>query len=372
MLSEKELWLAYKEKELGSVLPILDELGYSLDKDQVLIGGERYLMLTRARDVGGGGYKLILTGKRKSDDKKVIIKTSSTKEGKEELEREHNVRTILHALKFAYAPFLSPQELFYEYRKEFLISVTEFIEQPIPLLDHSLQDQFFLCLLALETQEGMQATTSSHFASVSRIFGIANTDTYINSFNAFSSSIQRRQPHNLRLSALLKEGEEYLKKHKECISLYSGFLTHSDFSPHNFRINGRNIYLIDHAALQFGNKHESWARLVNFMTQYNPDLEHLLIEYVRYNRPEEESLSLNLMRVYKLGFLIDYYTSSYERADENTQEIMRIRIDFWTDALEALLRGKKLSPQRVTEFLSTQEYLRSDEEKKRNKVLSER
>ena len=40
----KKEWEEYKERELSALLPILDKLGFEIEKEQPHIGGERYLM----------------------------------------------------------------------------------------------------------------------------------------------------------------------------------------------------------------------------------------------------------------------------------------------------------------------------------------
>ena len=74
----KNQWEEYRESEMREVAPILEELGFSLDETQVHTAGERFLM-AGARDVGGGGYKLVLLGKRRSDGMRAVIKVSSEK-----------------------------------------------------------------------------------------------------------------------------------------------------------------------------------------------------------------------------------------------------------------------------------------------------
>ena len=56
------------QRELAGARPMLEQLGFILDTTQVHTGGERYLM---------SGHKLVLTGRRTSDNKRVVIKVSS-------------------------------------------------------------------------------------------------------------------------------------------------------------------------------------------------------------------------------------------------------------------------------------------------------
>ena len=83
-----------------------------------------------------------------------------------------------------------------------------------------------------------------------------------------------------------------MEEHRTVIERYSGFLTHNDFVPHNLRVSGKEVYLLDYSSMLFGNKYESWARFLNFMIHHNRPLELALANYVRTNRGEEEYLEL--------------------------------------------------------------------------------
>ena len=61
----KTKWEAYRDNELQSAIPIIADLGFELDSEQVHIVGERYL---------SSGQKLVLIGKQISTNKKVVIK----------------------------------------------------------------------------------------------------------------------------------------------------------------------------------------------------------------------------------------------------------------------------------------------------------
>src|SRR3989344_1070851 len=96
----KRAWDIYRERELAGVTPYLQQLGFTIDTEQPHLGGERYLM-AGTRDVGGGGFKLVLTGTHKKDNTRVVIKVSSSSAGIKEIERERECRRVLHALDFA-------------------------------------------------------------------------------------------------------------------------------------------------------------------------------------------------------------------------------------------------------------------------------
>ena len=136
----------------------------------------------------------------------------------------------------------------------------------------------------------------------------------------------------------------------EIIEQYSGFLTHTDFVPHNIRVVGENIYLLDHSSIRFGNKYEGWARFCNFMALYNPPLEKALVKYVADNRTEEESISLRLMRIYRLGEIIWYYTSALDKSYGNLFALNKKRVELWSKMLENLLSENSLPESFIEDY----------------------
>ncbi len=353
----QEGWEKYRKEELKGVLPIITKLGFVLDEEQVQTGGERYLM---------SGHKLVLIGHRIRDGKRVVIKVSSYPDGIGDIERERNARMTLNILDFALRTFFSPEEILFTSEGLYVISITAFVEQDRPFLTRPLSEQFFLALRAFETQEGVHATTSSHAATIKEIFGLVTADDYLHSFKEFQESTATYDPSNAELKEVMMRAWEFLSSHRTTIERYCGFLTHHDLSLHNFRVVGHDIHLLDHTSIYFGNKYEGWARFLNFMTQYNPALEKMLQEYVRQNRGEEEYLSLRLMRVFKLGLLLQFHTHALSKTSGNLAAITRLRVTFWTEALAAILADSTLSEARVTLFVEQQEALRSEDEKKRN------
>lgn len=367
-IDAKGAWEEYRARELRSATPFLDTLGFILDEKQVHIGGERYLM-AGARDVGGGGQKLVLTGRRKDDNLQVIIKVSSDPAGMREIEREHDARSILRTIEFAVRAFHSPKELLYTKEGRYRIYVTTYVKESVPFFDHSLDEQFFLALHALETQEGVHATTRDHASRIKNVFGIADVDTYLASYHAFAQGAEQANPDDAAMARALARGEEFLHAHRVVIERYSGFLTHADFVPNNMRVSGNEIYLLDYASMYFGNKYESWARFINFMIQHNTALEHLLVRYVRENRGAEEYLSLRLMRVYKIGFLLRYYSRALNESAGDLHTLTLERIRFWTEALSAVLEDRPVSPEFIEHYWSRMERLRSEEEKDRQRQM---
>lgn len=353
--TEQQKWKEYRDRELAAVTPILARLGYTLDSDQPHIVGERYLMMS-ARDVGGGGYKLVLNGKDTKTNARVIIKATSDKAAQQEIEKERRARQTITSIRFSYHSFKAPAELLHTHEGPYLISVTEYIEQDKNFLDRSIEEEFALALRAFKIQEGVHATTSAHADEIRSVFGMTNAEMYLTSFRNFNVGVP--------------EAEDFLASHVHTIEQYCGFLTHSDFVPHNLRIHNGDIYLLDYASIHFGNKYESWGRFTNFMMLHNPPLERALVEYVQINRSPEESLSLKCMRVYKLGFLLSYYHANTAKTTGDALTLNQARIQFWTHALTAVLTDTVLASEAVTEYKKVRDSLRTEEEKSRQQELN--
>ncbi len=359
---DKLRWEAYREQELQKFLPVLAKLGFVLDDEQVHIGGERYLM---------SGQKLVLLGRRASHDKRVVIKVSSQPEGIYEIERERACRAALKRIDFAYRTFFLPEDLLFAPSSNHVISITAYIEEKLAFLNHSLEEQFFLALRAFETQEGAQAVARSHAKIIQKTFGMAGAREYLESFDAFRKSALAADSNNSELSSIFKRGCEFLTAHKTEIERYSGFLVHTDFIPHNFRVVGRDIYLLDHTSIRFGNKYESWARFLNYMIIYNRPLRSALADYVRQNRGEEEYLNLRLMCIYKIGFLLQFYAATLAKTIGDLNALTRARVSFWTSVCEAILDDAPVSEEMVREYERMRDSLRSAEEQRRQKELGQ-
>ncbi len=365
---EQQVWEEYRERELTAARPILLKLGFVLDEAQVHIGGERYLMMER-RDVGGGGFKLVLLGKRTKDGRRVVIKYSSQRSGMDEIASEHHARELITNLDFAYHIFTAPEELLYICTSEYAVSVTAYIEQETTFLNRPIEEQFALVLKAFKTQEGVHATTYAHAKKIRSSLGMIHAAQYEKSFDDFARASTHACPDNQELSEAFAKARAFLQQHEQTVEQYCGFLTHADFVPHNVRIAESQIYLLDYASIHFGNKHESWARFLNFMMLHNPAMEHALLQYIKDNRAEEEYLSVRLMRIYKLGFLLQFYTNAVRKSSGNLRMLAQARIAFWTAALHAVLEDTSLSPARISEYQNTRDTLRSDEEKERQREL---
>lgn len=337
----------YREQQLATVTPILKELGFALQAQQPHLGGERYLMqaVTTA-----SGRKLILLGYRVSDNTRVVIKATGDPEGMRELEHERSCREILHEIGFAYKIFRSPEEILFKHTRGFLISVQAFISQEKPFLARDLKEQFSLALTAFKAQESAHATTYKHLRLIRHTFGSMNAGDYLRLFARMSENLRAR---------------DLLEKHRETIEQYCGFLTHVDFVPHNFRIAHGEIFLLDHSSLRFGNKYEGWARFLNFMTLYNPALEKALTKYIALNRTPEESLSLRLMRIYRLGEIIWYYRDKLPHSRGNLYTLNSKRVEFWSTVLDAMLEDREVPEATIAEYRRVRDSLRSPEERER-------
>lgn len=360
--NEKKSWEEYRRREMAGVLPVLDRLGFELEKEQPHLGGERYLMQAVTTP---SGRKLILLGRRKIDGQKVAIKATSDPKGARELKHERACRKVLEKLKFAYRIFLSPEELLFAKKSGYTISVRTFLKQDCSFLERPLKEQFSLALKSLEAQEGTHAATYEHRRIIQNTFGSMGATDYLRSFAGFKKDILAALGERAGPASALNQAGDFLLAHRETIDQYSGFLTHTDFVPHNFRVVGDTVYFLDLSSLRFGNKYEGWARFLNFMALYNPELEKALVKYVRDNRTEEETLSLKLMRVYRLGEIIRYYTGTLEKSSGDLRNLNARRVDFWTKMLEAVLQDRALSPGELREYKSARDLLRSEEEKKR-------
>ncbi|PWB39156.1 MAG: hypothetical protein C3F02_00045 [Parcubacteria group bacterium] len=355
----QESWEKYRAAELKNISPLLEQLNFSLETEQVHISGERYL---------SGGRKLVLIGRHRADQKKVVIKVSSDDQGRREIVRERDCRKILKKINFAYRVFFSPEEIFFLEKPPYTVLITAFVDQPHPFLHRPLLDQFFLALKALEAQEGAHAATYEHAHLIRGVFSRWNAQKYLENIDLCIPEILL-QEKNDNLKNALDQAVMFLQKNSATIDLYSDFLVHWDLVPHNIRVHHNDIYLLDHSSLRFGNKYESWARFINFMTIYNRPLEKMLLDYVRQNRKAEEYLSLRLMRVYRLVELLRHYAQTIPKSLGNLQILNKKRLSLWTDVLISVLADRPPSDLVVENYTAERDALRSEEEKIRQKEL---
>jgi len=359
-------WEDYKRRELGALKPVLTTLGFELEAEQPHLIGERYLQraVTTIH-----GRKLILVGKRVSDAKRAVIKATSDRDGVYEIEHDRFCRDALQKLHFAYHAFYSPKETLFTKRNGFTIFIQEFLEQPCAFIDRPVEEQFHFALTAFKAQESAHAATYNHRRFIAKTFGEKIVEDYLHTFANFGNTLCDALPDDSMLCHALDRGVAFLAEHKKTIEQYSGFLTHIDFVPHNFRIVNGDIYLLDHSSIRFGNKYEGWARFVNFMEVYSRELARWLVQYVRDNRTEEESLSLKLMRIYRLGEIIYYYADTIEQSSGDLLKLNRARVVLWRDVLTAILADTPVPPEVIGQYKQTRDSLRSADEKKRQKGL---
>ena len=365
--TSKQTWMRYCEKECVVLIPLLSHLGYTLDLEQPLIGGEKYLMRAVTTE---SGRKLILLGTRASDGKRVIIKTASDTDGRVEIECEIGARRALEKMQFAYNVFFSPEELLLHEENGFFIFIQEYLQPEIPFLERQTSEQFTLALNAFKAQESAHAATFEHIRETQKIFGNQkDSGDYLLAFAGFQDEVKRILPEAIKTHNLMDEAYTILKKHSDTVDQYSGFLTHTDFVPHNFRVVQERIYLLDHSAIRFANKYEGWARFINFMELYNAELARILEKYVLDNRAPEEVISLRLMRLYRLGEIIFYYCDKLPKSEGPLLELNRARFDLWSHVLETNLKGTTPDSRVLADYKQTRGSLRSEDEVKRQKVL---
>src|SRR3989344_1585579 len=333
----------------------LRTLGFSLEEEQPHISGERFLMAKN---------KQVLMARRDKDNLKVIIKVADNIEGKKDVTKERSARKLLMSVAFAEETIDFPEEIYWGEENGYLVWAMEFIEQEKVFVAHSLEEQFFLILKAFESQEAFHATTYEHIKEVREIFPIFRAKNYLAEFKSFAQAIGESFPI----------AEKFLSDNKELIDKYCDYLAHTDFVPHNFRIRGRAIYMLDCApeerTVHFGNKYEGWARFCNYMVIHNPELNQLIFQYIRDNRGEEEFLNLRLMRVYKTGFILKFYADSLANTQGDLKELTLERINFWHRILKNILEDKELSVEEINQYRSKRDNLRSEEEKKRQREFA--
>lgn len=360
-----QTWRAYCAQELALLTPILTKLGIVLEDSQPHIAGERYLMHAVTTT---SGKKLILLGRMEESGMRVVIKATRDTAGKRELTHERDCRAFLAKIRFAYDTFFSPEEILFLEREGFLVSVQAYIAQSTTFLERPVREQFMLALNAFKAQESAHATTYEHARSIRKIFGSMNAAEYEGAFKQFRECV-RSAAETKHLEPLLERASKSLTGNTRVIEQYTGFLTHTDFVPHNFRVVGSNIYLLDHSSLRFGNKYEGWARFLNFMALYNRELEVALSTYVQVNRAPEEYQALQQMRIYRLGEILCYYVRTLPQSEGDLRALNIERIKFWSSLLEAILNGTSLPESCIEAYKKVRDSLRSTEEKVRQQGL---
>jgi len=337
---------------------LAESLKIALDQTQLNIGGERAIM---------SPDKLVLTGTQTDSNKRIVLKYATHKNGVDEIRAEHAIRASLINLPFAEQEVLMPEESFYKSTERYAVSVTAFIEQPKVFTDHSLKDQFFMAIHALEQQESFHVTTREHQSWIRDTFPRHTPDFYLNTYKEMSTSIQRNWTAG---KSTLERGQHLLESNIELLRGYDGYLIHSDFVPHNFRIDSNQLYLLDFVSYRSGNKYELWARLINFMEIHSPELVTLLLEFVKEDRGKEEYSVLRLMRVYKISFLLNYYARTLTQTTGDLHELTKARLVFWTTCLEAILKDDPLENEVRQTYYKARDTFRTPEEKARQRQFT--
>lgn len=343
----------------GFLSRIGNALGVIFDDIQLHISGERTL---HSKD------KQVLTGKDAHTGKRVVVKTSSIPTGIAAIERERTVRDKIAAFHFADDVVSMPLLLRYHTDNGEVSLVSEFIEQDKVFVDHSLREQFFMALRALEAQENFHATTFEHMREVKSTFPLFTNKEYQNSFSQFKKIVAENYK-NSDTDSLLEFAYKEFTDNLQLIDRYGGFLTHEDFVPHNFRIKNRELYLLDFVALRFGNKYDGWARFINYMVIHNPELSQLLLRHVE-ERGAEEFGVLRLMRLYKIAQLLSFYAGALKDTTGNLEKLTLARLSFWTEVLRSVLSKTELPPEKREAYLTVRDSLRSEEEKQRQKEFA--
>ncbi len=353
-------WLSSKVPEIENLSIVLKTLGFLLDEKQPHLSGERYLMTKE---------KLVLAGKHIASGEHVIIKASRHPSGIQEIVTEKRSRDLLNSLSFAKKVLVFPTEIYYGQHNDTTVWITSYITQDKVFVAHSLEEQFFLTLRTFEAQEAFHATTFEHFRSVKNTFPILRGAEYIKKFENFKSKIESNFPND-PLRAALEKADTFLRSQKPIMDQYANHLVHQDFVPHNFRVKNREVFLLDCSSVYFGNKYEGWARFLNYMVIHSPELEKLLVTYIRKNRGPDEYLCLRLMRVYKVCELLEYYTRSLAKTSGDLHDLTLTRIGFWQEVMLSLLADKPLSKEIVDQYKETRDMLRSPEEKERQREFA--
>ncbi len=351
-------WKVFCKRELSQIVPLLKKVGYTLQPEQPHIIGERSIL---------SGEKMVLLG-TDSNNKKVVIKVSRNKHFKKEIEQEKQQKLFLKKIDFSHNTLLSPQEIFFGEIKTYIFLITEYIEQDMNFLQRPLEEQFLISLRILESQEGTYIATHKHIKKIKDIYEIYDVDSYLHNQSKYTTTLgdlfsDPAITEPLKLTYIL------LKKNHHLIERYNGFLTHWDLVPHNIRVRNGQVYLLDHSALRFGNKYDGWARLINFMSLYNPALEKVLTKYVEKNRFPQEATMLKLMRAYRLSELVFFYTQKLPQTTANLKKLTLARINFWITVLNKLLENKPVPDDIRLTYIETRDKLRDKEEIERQKNL---
>jgi len=336
-----------------SVYEKAQEIGITLDPDQLHIGGERSLH---------SPHKLVLTGYHNVIGKKIIFKYADTPSGQRELRLEYRAADQLRDCAFALEDILLPNILHFEEKAAYSLLITQFIEQPKIFTAFTLKEQFFMAVQALENQESFHATTLEHHQYTRRHFVHYSPADYLTSLQTMIAAVEKIDP---KQAQNLEPSWSFLSANLSLLKTYDGYLMHTDFVPHNFRINDNKIYLLDTVSFKIGSKYESWARFINFMEIHNPLLVTYLLNYVRDDRGLVDYQALRLMRIYKSVFLVHFYATMLDQTEGDLHQLTRIRLGLWTTITAGILSDTALPADIREQYYQHRDQLRSNQEKKR-------
>lgn len=347
-------------KEINTISKLLSRIGFILEEEQPHVNGERFL---------ASPDKLVLVGKRKKDNLRVIIKASALKRAKEEIKQEKKVRDIISSFPpFKKAIFI-PNEIYFGKLGKYEIFVTEYIDQEKVFIAHSIREQLGLIRETYELREPLNGHTFKIVRKMYSKFPSLGVNDYLTNFKKFERNILERY-RTPGIEEAMREAFKFIKHEKDLIEAGCEHLVHSDFAPHNFRVNGSKLYTLDCSAFIFGNKHEEMARLLNYMTIHNPKLERKVKDYLLKEKGEQEYLSLRVLRAYKIQFLLNFYTQALSKTTKDLLALTTHRVEFWEEVLRCVLKDQELDPKILSVYLENRDNLRSEEEKVRQREFA--
>lgn len=354
-------WETYCKEEIDRITPILLKEGITLDDFQPHIIGERSMMeaVTTAH-----GRKVIVLGRSNSGEQ-LVIKASSEPGGMQELLHEQTCREALAKLPFSYHTFNTPLQRACIITNHLVCVVTEYLRQEKSFLERTTDEQFSYVHAAFTAEARAHATTKNHYQIITKTFGTKTAVSYLETHATFLTQSLPEQKDTFLVREYIEKTHLLLTGNIQRIEQYTGFLTHTDFVPHNFRIFDSTLYLLDLSSLRFGSKHESWARFINFMVLHNPQLAQALGSYMRDNRSIEEQESLRLMRMYRLGEIISFYVRAAQACSGSLHTLSKERVAFWYAVLVSLHERVELSPKIREHYIQKRDALRSPDEHKR-------
>lgn len=340
------------------IAALAEKLGIILDDTQLNIGGERDIL---------SPHKYVLMGSYKNSGERAVLKCARHPEGVAEITQEHKIMQALRSLPFSEEELIAPRETFFGMVGAYTASITDYIPQDKVFTDFSLEEQFFMAVHALESQETFHATTREHQGWLRSLFVRHTPHFYIKDYGHMQNNIHAVWPD---ATNTLKKGAEFLSENHSLLEAFDRHLIHFDLVPHNFRIKDRQLYLLDFVSFRLGNKYESWARFVNFMEVHSPKLVPYLLEYVKADRGDSEYLVLRLMRVYKAVFLLNYYAESHKKTEGALRELTGERLKLWTHIVDSILNDTPVDSTILGTYYEKRAALRTPEEKARQRQFT--